>query len=175
MQTGKWEWGMGKSKPIEEVTVEDLSRFPVWEFALDEEDEHDETWVRPVLRLPVKDLANRVIGAKVRLANGLEKWAVLSNVSLRNPRQTKEFLSLGVELGNQWLDLARYFDVDVARNGPKAFADRLGLSISEVFPITYDISGIAVGHADVLKGEITAQPSIQLTKDARMKLIFEKD
>jgi len=36
-------------KQVNELTVEDLSRFPVWEFALDEEGEvgQDETTVRP--------------------------------------------------------------------------------------------------------------------------------
>lgn len=37
-------------KPITKLTPADLETFPVWEFALDEEDVEgqDETWVRPV-------------------------------------------------------------------------------------------------------------------------------
>ena len=37
-------------KPIDQLTPEDLEAFPIWEFATDEEedDERDETWVRPV-------------------------------------------------------------------------------------------------------------------------------
>jgi hypothetical protein len=37
-------------KPVNELTVEDLLAFPIWEFAADEEgaEGQDETWVRPV-------------------------------------------------------------------------------------------------------------------------------
>src|SRR2546421_7494357 len=46
--------GMGVTletrKPIDHLTTSDLSTFPVWEFALDEEgiEGRDETWVRPL-------------------------------------------------------------------------------------------------------------------------------
>ena len=37
-------------KPVDRLTVNDLSTFPVWEYALDEEgiEGRDETWVRPL-------------------------------------------------------------------------------------------------------------------------------
>jgi len=39
-------------KPVNELTIEDLRTFPIWEFASDEEgvEGQDETWVRPVRR-----------------------------------------------------------------------------------------------------------------------------
>ncbi len=38
------------SKPIDSLTLDDIAKHPIWEFAIDEEgnDEQDETWVRPV-------------------------------------------------------------------------------------------------------------------------------
>jgi hypothetical protein len=41
---------VGKSKPLTEVTLEDCLRYPIWEWALDEETQpgHDESWQRPV-------------------------------------------------------------------------------------------------------------------------------
>jgi hypothetical protein len=41
---------VGKSKPMTEVTVKDCLRYPIWEWALDEETlpGHDETWQRPI-------------------------------------------------------------------------------------------------------------------------------
>ncbi len=38
-------------KPVDELDLGDLSVFPVWEFAIDEEalEGRDETWVRPVI------------------------------------------------------------------------------------------------------------------------------
>ena len=40
---------MSKSKPVDELTLEDFKESPIWEWAIDEEenDEQDETWVRP--------------------------------------------------------------------------------------------------------------------------------
>ncbi|KEZ47966.1 hypothetical protein [Metabacillus indicus] len=40
---------MRKSKPIDKLTIEDLKENPIWEWAIDEEEneEQDETWVRP--------------------------------------------------------------------------------------------------------------------------------
>ena len=40
---------MSNCKPIDELTIEDLKQNPIWEWAIDEEEneEHDETWVKP--------------------------------------------------------------------------------------------------------------------------------
>ncbi len=40
---------MGKSKPVDELTVADFKNNPIWVWALDEEEneEQDETWVKP--------------------------------------------------------------------------------------------------------------------------------
>ncbi|MFC0472327.1 hypothetical protein ACFFHM_17985 [Halalkalibacter kiskunsagensis] len=40
---------MRRSKPVDELTIEDLKENPIWEWAVDEEEneEQDETWVRP--------------------------------------------------------------------------------------------------------------------------------
>lgn len=40
---------MSNSKPIDKLTIEDLKQNPIWEWALDEEEneERDETWVKP--------------------------------------------------------------------------------------------------------------------------------
>lgn len=42
----------GDAKPIDEVTCEDIMKYPVWVFDYDEEDyseEQDETWLEPIL------------------------------------------------------------------------------------------------------------------------------
>lgn len=40
---------MGKSKPVDELTISDFKESPIWEWAIDEEEneDQDETWVRP--------------------------------------------------------------------------------------------------------------------------------
>src|SRR5271157_1145792 len=103
--------------PVEQLTPEDLKAFPVWEYDLDGEtiEGQDETWVRPVERYPVTDLANRVIGVPVTLRDGTQIVACLGNVALGSEAATREFLTLSLWHQGQWIDLARYFDVDYAR------------------------------------------------------------
>lgn len=40
---------MSKSKPVDELTIEDFKESSIWEWAIDEEEneDQDETWVRP--------------------------------------------------------------------------------------------------------------------------------
>ncbi len=41
----------GKAKPMEDVSLEEFQKNPIWTFALDEEnnEEQDETWLKPIL------------------------------------------------------------------------------------------------------------------------------
>ena len=88
-------------KPVEQVTVADLRRHPVWEFILDREEELGETHVRPVTELPVGTLGNRVVGTQIRLNNGTERWAILANVWLRSARQRVTFFAFqSKDMGN---------------------------------------------------------------------------
>ncbi len=167
---------MGKCKPVTELTVEDLTRYPVWEFELEyeSEDGQDETWVKPVKELPVTDLSHRVVGIPIRFAGGTTGYALLGNIDLRHLRKTRQFLTCSLlSRDNDWFHLARYHDSDYARNGPQALARHVNLSLEEVFPITYDISTFARGLDAVVRGSIPAEPVERLTDDERMALIFE--
>jgi len=96
------------SKPVEDLNISDLATTPVWEYAIDEEESHDETWVRLVMVLPMDCLDGRLIGTQVRLNNGMMKrWAVLGNVDLKTPRSTQQFLMLWLENDGRWFELAR--------------------------------------------------------------------
>jgi hypothetical protein len=68
-------------KPVDEITAVDLEAFPVWEFAIDEEDaeeERDETWVKPVPTSNVPANSSSLsIAAAVRLASGQVYPAVM--------------------------------------------------------------------------------------------------
>jgi hypothetical protein len=39
----------GEAKPLDDVYLEDMLEYPIWTWALDEEEEHDETWVYPII------------------------------------------------------------------------------------------------------------------------------
>jgi hypothetical protein len=138
-----------------ELTVEDFECYLVWEYILDaEEDYPDESWVTPVNNLPVSSLDNRIVGTQVRLNNGTRRWAIMSNIYLDNSRETAQLMSMGIYDRNECFPLARYFDVDFERRGPDKLAEFLDLPLDQVFPMSYDISDVAIGLSEVLRGTI---------------------
>jgi hypothetical protein len=82
-------------KPVETLTVADLLINPVWQFA--NHDDLDEALVCPFKMLPAHDLAGKVIGTQVRLANGASVWAVLGNIDAGSPRKTEHLLSVSFD------------------------------------------------------------------------------
>jgi hypothetical protein len=65
-------------KPVVEITSRDLQRFPIWEYAIDEEGQEDkgkqdETWVRPVNRKAVpKGVHSQIVAARFTTPVGQE-------------------------------------------------------------------------------------------------------
>ena len=157
-------------KSLSDLTVRDLAEFPVWEFVAGADGSF---YVEPVERLPVTDLRNRVVGTTVLLRSGELCWAILGNIDLRNKRCTEHFLTLSVEKGSRWFDLARYHDVDYARRGPEQLGRFLGLPLSSIFPIEYDISGVASAHPGLLKGSVPLEPGEVLPQDKLIQLALE--
>jgi len=161
------------SKSVGQLDVADLTKYPVWEYTNTEE--VDELQVKPVVDLPVGTLRNRVVGTQVRLHNGSERWAVLSNVSLRDPRRTRHFLVLSLERNRQWFHLARYFDADYEAAGPAQLAAFLGLPIDDVFPMTYDLSGVAVGAGEAVRGTVLREIPDKVTDRELMRMSVENE
>jgi hypothetical protein len=127
--------------------------------------------VVPVSDLPVATLSNRVVGVTLRFAK--REWTcLLGNIDLKHPESTREFATLSIWRDEGWFHLARYFDFDWDECGSDRLAASLGLPTAEVFPIRYDLSGLAVGHPEVIEGRIDAEPEVRLTKNQRMALIF---
>ena len=164
-------------KPADKITMDDLRSFPVWEYANDEEgiSGRDETWMKPVLGLPVTSLSNRVAATEVRLAGGQRFMAALSNVDLDDPSDREHFLVVGLYRsdGRQFI-LARYHDHDAQRNGPGALAAFLDLPIEEVFPISYDLSAVARGPASSLRGTIEIKPAHPLPRPDLVKRAIQR-
>lgn len=165
-----------QSRPVINIPLDELIKFRVWEYDLNEADykpEQDETWVYPVRSQPVQDLANRVVATEVTLANDTSVPALIGNVSLGSESATEEFITISLWLGDRWFALARYFDPEYETFGPDALAAALGLRKEEAFPIRYDISHVAVGSENVVKGDVWAEPAHRLSEDERMELLLE--
>jgi hypothetical protein len=159
-------------KPADQLSPSDFKEHRVWEFDSHMEAElPDETFMRPVLELPVFSLSGRVVGAELTLANGQVVLGVLGNIDLGDPVSTEHFLTVTVftRSGGRF-DLARYHDVDYARHGPTALAPFLGLEVTSVFPIRYDVSDVAVGNAECLRRSILAVPVSRLSQEKLIEL-----
>jgi hypothetical protein len=159
-------------KAADELMPSDLTMYRVWEFADDMEAElPDETYMRPVEELPVNSLSGRFASTHVTLANGQRLLALLGNIDLADPVWTEHFLTITIfGPSGQRFDLARYHDVDYGRHGPAALAAFLGLPLEAIFPMRYDLSDIALGHAQCLSRGVPAVPASRLSQDALIEL-----
>jgi hypothetical protein len=149
-------------KPVESLTVADFKVHPVWEYLND--DEIGETMTRPVEKLPVETLENRLVGTQVRLANGSEVWGLLGNFDVTNPRANQHIPTLSIKRGGEWFHLARYHDFDFTSRGPEALARFLGLGVDDVFPITVDVRRYVRGDPAALSAIVLKEPQERLTR-----------
>src|SRR5262249_15045336 len=154
---------MSGLKKAEELTVEDLKAYAVWEFTNSDEDV-GETVVRPVKKTPVNTLGGRVVGVQVTLANSSARWALIGNIDAHDARLTQHFLSLVVFDGVKFFTMVVYFDFKSETRGPRALADFLQLAVDAVFPISYDVSRHCVGEPAALIGKIEKEPRQKLTR-----------
>ena len=150
-----------KAKPILSVRVSDLEKNSVWQFV---NDAPDETVVRPIQRVPVSNLTCKIIGSRVRLANGNCPWALIGNLDAENATMNEHFVTLSIERNGRWFNLARYFDVDYRTRGPAALARFLALAVNEVFPISYDVSEHVRGKPAACAGTVLKTPRVRLTR-----------
>jgi hypothetical protein len=155
------------------LTSADLKNHPVWEYVNDESIA-PETAIWPVQDLPVHDLNGRLTGTQVRFHDGSYHWAILNNISLQNARSTKHFLGIWIEKDGRWFELARYHDEDFEHRSPAELAKFIGIPVTEIFPIAYDISQIADGIPTVIRGKIPEVPEEQLTEEQLFELALEK-
>ena len=134
----------------------------------------DETYVRPLNQLPVNSLDSRVVSTLLTLANGQKVLGVLGNLDLSDSKLTLHFLDVSIfDSSEKLFHLARYHDVDYAGHGPMALAKFLRLPVEEVFPIHFDISDVAVGKPDCIRGNILREPSNQLSKAELINMAVE--
>ena len=149
-------------KPVHLLQVSDLQANPVWQFVGN--DLPNETYVRPVTRIPVGKLMGKIVGTQVLLANGARVWALIANIQPDNPRFTEHFVNLSFERNSQWFHLARYHDFDYVEHGPGALAEFLGLRVEDVFPVSYDIRPYASGDPSALAGKVWKDPQERLSR-----------
>jgi hypothetical protein len=154
--------------PVEKLTEKLLRKHPVWEFCND--DEAGETVVAPVKKLPVSSADSRLVGCDLRLADGSVVFGFLGNLSLTKSGQNQHFLTVSVFIGGDVEHLARYHDHDFLDRGPAWLAKKLGKKVPEVFPMSYDLSAVASGAVDCVRGVIPAEPMKKLSRSEIIQL-----
>ncbi len=143
------------AKPIDDVTNQELISFPVWEFALDQEEALGETAIRPVLELPVTQAGGVLFCTKVGLASGVTLWAIIGNLDPQDADQTARFLTISFLKEEERFHLARPIDFHYETHGPRALCDFLEMKLEDVFPIRYDVHSVCRGDPAAVTGEIT--------------------
>ena len=151
-----------KPIPVEKLTEELLRKIPIWEFCND--DEAGETPVRPVKKFPVSSGDNHLFGCELRFSDGSTGFGLLGNLSLTNPEQNLHFRTLSVFEGGREYYLPRYHDFDFEKRGPKALANSLRKKVGDIFPISYNLSGVATGAVQCIRGSIPSEPEKKLSR-----------
>lgn len=74
---------MSNCKPIDELTIEDLKQNPIWEWAIDEE-EYDETWVKPAATTNFTEELNGSIVLGELLLHNDEKFPMMCEIDIEH-------------------------------------------------------------------------------------------
>jgi len=138
-----------------------LEKSQVWQFTTDDE---DETVVRAIKRLPISTTSGKIFATRISLGSGERLWALLGNLDARDAQMNEHFATLSIERGGHWFHLARYHDPEYLDHGPDALAKFLGLTVDDVFPISYDVRNYVRGNPRPLAGSILKEPLVRLTR-----------
>ena len=91
----------GKSKSLDDITLDDALKFPIWEWALDEEGEdgQDETWQRPIIDTDnvTDEIYNPTITIKIK------DTELFGSAEFDN--ETQSLSAISVWLDNEWKTL----------------------------------------------------------------------
>ena len=135
------------SKPIDQLSTDDLRNHPIWEYATDEEDEHDETWVRPLemRAVPVDDESDVVhVACDLVLATGRE---LTGFVSLWNGELHDEAPVVVGASGQYWP-----LDGRPHRRNRVAFEDFFGMPYDGLFPVRWRLRAFVASERELRSG-----------------------
>ena len=147
-----------------------LAKYPVWEFLNDDEHPLGDTAMQPVSDLPTRQFDGRIFGTIVTLADGSLFPATIADLNFGPKKYRSHFRSLTLFAKGKRFHLANYFQLRYQEQGPAALAAFLGKTTEEVFPISYDISDIAVGPSDVVRGQFKAEVKDPIPRHRLMEI-----
>jgi len=126
-------------KPIGQLTVSDLHKFPIWEFCIDEEDVegHDETWVRPLAdQIVPRNMYSLNVAADFTTASGHKFTGFVGVTTVKRKVEINSGVILSGRKRYLFIPNPEFF---LFEKECKNLATGLGLRASEVFPINYKL------------------------------------
>lgn len=141
-------------KPVDQLVAGDLSAFPVWEYALDEEDVEgrDETWVRPV-KTKVVPLGqySLLVAADLKVASGRTFGGF---VVVTTAEGSVEIIGGVILRESDYLPIPspKQFGFEESKG---MLLSRLRLSEPDVFPIAYTLR-VPIEGEQVLRSGVLA-------------------
>jgi hypothetical protein len=151
----------------------ELIRNSLWRYVPARDD--GQLRVRPIQRSRVGMFQGVLISGKVSFSGGLSFWGMLDGISLDSPRFSFHNKVLRLMLHNcEWFELAKYNDPEAikASRGPAVLSEKLGLSLNEIFPISFDFRRQAQCENSLFVGSFEVSPSWGLTRSEVIDLIF---
>lgn len=96
-----------KSKPLDDISLEDMLENPIWTYALDEEaiDGHDETWLKPILN--AQNVEKRFLDVYILLRKEDDKKYVSANLNI----EKMKLFDIAFWEYNQWQPLELMDDI----------------------------------------------------------------
>jgi hypothetical protein len=156
------------TKSFTDLTVADILACPIWRFT--NRSNNDDLEIEPVHARPCQKLDDMIVGTELVLADGSKMWALLQNIDIHNASLNEHFLTVTLDCGGKWFPLARYHDIDIDDSGPTALAEVLKRSLSQVFPIKFDIQEEVGSDAPGTTGKVRHVPLNPLTRPEIIKL-----
>jgi hypothetical protein len=137
-------------KPIDELRIADIETFPVWEFATDEEEneDQDETWVRPLQRKQVPSDAYSLSVSAVFTAPTGAKYKGIVGVSTAEGFEAVHaaLLTEGNYVFVPWPGMAG------ASKMARDAAKELGSKAKDLFPLSYRLAVVVEGESTLREG-----------------------
>lgn len=153
---------MEKSKSYTKLEPGDFTSNPVWRRkpARDLRAGEDESWVEPVIALPVKQALNCFFGVQVLCADGSSELCLIAETEPLDPTLNAANQQFRFFRHGEWRCWANEsYWLEPARTDPNSLASFLGKKSSEVFPFAYDLTGLLVGDQEVVRRSVTPSES----------------
>ena len=137
---------MSSAKPIDELSANDLRIYPIWEYAMDDEEEHDETYIRPVVASVVPQELNVVYHAACDVTAATGK-SYVAFMSICNGELHDEAPVIVGNSGEYWP-----LDPPYTRQFAKKLEKFFGVAYNSLFPMQWRLRVPVTGEQKAWSG-----------------------